>query len=1407
MKKTLLAIITFTLLLCLILSSCGQKAISRLEVVTGLDYTYDLNETPDFSAVQVKVAYNDGSFTVVGSDKLTFSGLDTATAGTKNLIITYEGFSITVKVTVAGGGSAGGDPDPVLQSISYLDGVADAYLVGDTVDLSAVRVSALYDNGQVKYIGASDLEFLSSADTATAGEKTVTVAYGEKTTAIHYTVYAVTSLSVSAATSDTVISLGDTFDTSKLVVVASLYDGTKTIQKTLSAADGLVYSAIDSATVGKKTLTVSYKGVSGEIAITVNGIVSLSVQTKNFNPIVMKGESFDFSTLTVEAVYFDSSKKTVAIGDITFSDVDTSVQGETSVMLTYQGVSSEVALYVDDLKGIEIVAASINTVRPEGDDTPIDYSSIRLIGNYYYSPKSELTFALEDLTVTQPDFGAETKYFTVSYLGKEAKIKITETDPVIESIEVTASNAKVYIGNDFDAGVLEIYAVYSNGARVKISSEDEKLSVGTVDVTAAGVQTLTVRYENFEDTLQIQVIGIRNLSVDTTSVQTVFLKNSRIEDVDFSSVKVTPIYEDGTLGEAIPFAELTIESPNLALAGEQLLTVEYLGATAKLPVTVKGIASLVISGYATKIVVGDLYPTDVISVIVQYTDGSSESVQIASNLKFEIDTSVANDNASLKVTYYGQYEEKTETVAVKVLGITSIAVKAQTLPDSVRLGDTLNTDALVIIATLSDGSQKEYGIGAEEIGATVTGALSEVGKKNDVTVTFRGVSTTVGISVTSADADYIVFGVDYDANLGKFLAASGNKTQFKNQNYGYVVGNQNPFRFTLKIDALDDDLNPSVITSYQSISKVYLLENGGETLLTGDALAAYVSIDESAGKNSFKFTKAAEGKQFRIETRPLYGVIEGTEATNTKSLTVNVVNAWNVYEAWELNIITNRDDELGASGSGVSQLEVVKNYLANNGVVRPADLGGVVIHKNLTIELSDIPDAYFYTLEADKPYQYEGKDGQWHDAIWQAGTKFFWEQLCVYNYEHTDEVPEFSIYGNYFTVYSYKLPCVAPNGTGNNEDDLSSSQLFKFNTKDTLTDAADFDHTKYTVNIYSLFLRDDDGTDNDNSSSMKHMLGLIAIKTAKCITNVENVNIYAYYISFFADYDCLTIHINECDFYNAWQNHIMAWANNNIDGDNETPHANHTNITINVTKSRLAKCGGPVIINMTKDPEYKAQESSRAEYNIDSESTLFSYVTGQEAWFTALGATSVVSTIKSLNGLLTPGGGSFMTTLPGNGDTRFMNLIMINMVSASDASALLQGSEDVDGKLTIGGKDLLDMNDSAYGKYGNPYVAGYKAHAMLGSAPLFQSSNGTVAAGIIGDATGVDAVTGTPNSVGVSIGNGLVVANGLYQSAETPSGLAAADAAIYSGDYLTLYYGQFGIVFGYNETVEEGSGY
>lgn len=199
----------------------------------------------------------------------------------------------------------------------------------------------------------------------------------------------------------------------------------------------------------------------------------------------------------------------------------------------------------------------------------------------------------------------------------------------------------------------------------------------------------------------------------------------------------------------------------------------------------------------------------------------------------------------------------------------------------------------------------------------------------------------------------------------------------------------------------------------------------------------------------------------------------------------------------------------------------------------------------------------------------------------------------------------------------------------------------------------------------------------------------------------------------------------------------------------------------------------------------------------------FSIVTGSEAWFVANNATDIATQIKALNGLLQPAGGSFLTTLPNNPDTMFFNAIMVNMKYVSDASSVFS-SDDLDGAFSIGNKELLDMNDSAYGNFGNPYVSGYAAHASLGKAPIFQSSNGTVGVGIMGTSTGLNAFNPTEQATGMAVGSQggytIVIPNGTYQSSDSNStGLAPSDTALYSGDYITTYYNNIGLVFGYNE--------
>ena len=101
MKKRVFAIIMTLLIVTVFATSCtGDKAIDGITVIEGLKTEYKLNETPDFSSLKVRVSYNDGTSVELGAADLEISSLDTSVKGDKILTISYEGYSLSVAISV-----------------------------------------------------------------------------------------------------------------------------------------------------------------------------------------------------------------------------------------------------------------------------------------------------------------------------------------------------------------------------------------------------------------------------------------------------------------------------------------------------------------------------------------------------------------------------------------------------------------------------------------------------------------------------------------------------------------------------------------------------------------------------------------------------------------------------------------------------------------------------------------------------------------------------------------------------------------------------------------------------------------------------------------------------------------------------------------------------------------------------------------------------------------------------------------------------------------------------------------------------------------------------------------------------------------------------------------------------------
>lgn len=1012
----------------------------------------------------------------------------------------------------------------------------------------------------------------------------------------------------------------------------------------------------------------------------------------------------------------------------------------------------------------------------EINETP-DFSNVKVRVTYNTGSTEEvgadkLTFSNLDTSIVG------TKKLTVTFNGFKLDINVNVVGhaigapdtPNLVSIEyLSGLPERVYIDDVIDPTALTVVANYDDGSKSTISYSALKTDFAELSTEYAGYKTVNIEYNGCKTTVTIMVTAhnMVALEIDSDTIDTVVEAG---EELDLSTVAVYAVYDNGSrvlVSLDDPYLEFDI--PDLSVPGEKDLVIEYknVSCTIKIstePPTLERI-SLNADGIKNKILIGDTLSTAPITATAHYSNNTTKRIP-NNELKFSYD--VSEIGTSRVTATYIHDETMTAYFDVQVLGITSVSIDKNSVSTGLVVGSQLLTNKLTLIIVRADGVTVTRTVSDGVIVDATNVDTTKIGDTSYITASYGGVtSDPLTILVYDEDTNYYITGVSLPESLATLATK---KNQFKNKTYGYVVGDDNYFYFTLILSAYTaDGVKKENITRYTSVSSVYLAD--ATEPLAGEELALYVAINESV--NGFDFTEAAIGKTFRIVTRPRDGV-DGYEADFTRALTVTVVDGYNIYKAYELNYMTNINDfpfndaKVDPSETR-GQVQIVDDFLRTEwNATRPASLAGIVLHNDLYIEPSDLPKEYFL----DKNRSNE-----------------LYDRVCIFAHATDDANPEFTIHGNYFTICSNALPCVVAEGTGNQDDTVSNGQLFGFMVMAPATEARsefdrNYDHTKYATTVKNLYLRDNHPNTDKVQTAGRDMRGLIGMKTWYQMINLDNIKVEAFYISMLADSDYQTVTVNESIFYNSWQNHIFAWSENPFGNDKEAPIENHPVLTLTFTDSSITKCGGPVIIAQTDNPNYECNAKSGAIITLEGEGNeIWTYVNGTEAWFEALGVGGTVTEISLLNGFLKAAcGGSYTATnpMPGLSGENFMNIIMINLASGLDVSAALKGTDDLDGKFIINGNAVLDMSDTYTATltghdntvgYGDPNVATLIG-AYSGVAPVFRSSAGGI--GIFNGSQVVTALTGDKT-----------------MDAMNKAGLGM-------GDYVTLYRNNMGVVLGYN---------
>ena len=331
---------------------------------------------------------------------------------------------------------------------------------------------------------SEDSNYAQDADTVitvvTGGEETKTVT------------------SVAVTEFETEYRVGDEFTGGKLMLVYS--DGTtEEVEITRGMASGF-----NTSSEGKKTVTVTYRGMSDSVVIDVRDRHVSGIIVKEFKTEYMYGDAVE-GTLAV--IYDDGSTEEVEITRSMVSGFSTYSEGENkTATVRYEGFEQAVTYSVQKLRIAEMYVQNFDIDYEIGDT----FAGAELLVKYNDGTSETVDITADMLSGFDTATAGE-KQVTVSYQGEAEEVATVTVNvsvtapevpaPTISSIAVVGFDLDYTVGDEFTGG--KVLAIYSDGTTQSADLTADMVS--GFDTSAAGKKTVTVTYEGKTATVEIEV--------------------------------------------------------------------------------------------------------------------------------------------------------------------------------------------------------------------------------------------------------------------------------------------------------------------------------------------------------------------------------------------------------------------------------------------------------------------------------------------------------------------------------------------------------------------------------------------------------------------------------------------------------------------------------------------------------------------------------------------------------------------------------------------------------------------------------------------------------------------------------------------------------------------------------------
>ena len=635
-----------------------------------------------------------------------------------------------------------------------------SYLKGEQLDLSDIKVKAIFDNDTFEYISNYNV---SGYDPNILGNQEITITYGEKAASFYVTVHNnFQNIEITSTPSKTTYVQGQSLDLSGLEVMAVYEDGSRQkVEVTSNMVTG--YYADE---LGEQELTVIYKRKKATFNVTVikKELQEINITTPPTKTSYIEGEIFERAGMVVKATYNDGTERTIenystnGEGENGVSIQGNSYPYNSSVTITYteDGISKIATqkIYVAQKQIEEIIVDKDNmkTIYKKGSE--LDLEGGKLVVKYDNKKEETIDLTSDEINITgynKNQIGEQE--ITVTYKGKETRFNVTVTGGDVYSVILNGSTT-VEVGKSIKL-VATVQPEDADNKNVIWESSDSNIatvdSEGNVTGISNGTATITVTTEDggkqASKTITVKT-AVEGIELNSSEISLIKGHTEEllatVKPETASNKKVTVTSSD----ENIAIAELDETNNKITVTAVETGTATIIVKTkdgnkkAQCIVTVhNNLENIEITSIPSKTtyVQGQNLDLSGLEVMAVYEDGSRPKVEVTSDM---VSGYNANQTGEQEITV--TYQGKTASFKVTVHNnLENIEITSNPSKTEYVKGENLDLDGLEVIATYEDGSKQTLEVTSD----MVTGYNANKLGEQEITVTYQGKTASFKVTV------------------------------------------------------------------------------------------------------------------------------------------------------------------------------------------------------------------------------------------------------------------------------------------------------------------------------------------------------------------------------------------------------------------------------------------------------------------------------------------------------------------------------------------------------------------------------------------------------------------------------------------------------------------------------------